>query len=281
MAISRFKTSTVAQGLPKYQKLWDGTTTWSYPAPPVTGYKVWLDASDATKITSSGGSVSQWTDKSTNAYTFTQATSSYQPTTGTRTINGRNGLDFDGSSDWLYSTAAISTWKFLHSTQSTIFVVMQADVTNTYMTTVSTEAGSTSRIGFNNPLQSDAIIDAICDKGTSGSGVYDANSGISYNTSAMYVTYKSDPANGTAANKIQISKNGGSFGGGNTIGNAPSTADSENSLTIGCNLDLFNGTRYPGSWFNGILGEIIIYDSALTSQQIIDVNSYLATKWGI
>lgn len=27
MAISRFKTSTLAQGLPKYQKLWDGTTS--------------------------------------------------------------------------------------------------------------------------------------------------------------------------------------------------------------------------------------------------------------
>jgi hypothetical protein len=250
--------------------------------PPVSGYKLWLDASDATTITSSGGSVSQWTDKSANGYTFTQATSSYQPTTGTRTIGSKNGLDFDGTSDWLYSTAAISTWKFLHSTVSTIFVVMKADVTNTYMTTVSTEAGSTSRIGFNNPLQSTAIIDAICDKGTAGSGVYDANSGISYDaTNPMYVTYKSDPANGTAANRIQISKNGGSFGGGNTLTNTPSTADSENSLTIGANLDLFNGVRYPGSWFNGILGEILIYDSALSAGNITDTQSYLATKWGI
>lgn len=249
--------------------------------PPVSGYKVWLDATDSSKITASSGSVSQWTDGSANAYAFTQATSSYQPTTGTRSINGLNALDFDGTSDWLYSTAAISTWKFLHSTQSTIFIVMQSDISNAYTCVISTEAGSTSRVGFNLPLQSNAIIDAICDKGTAGSGVYDANSGISYNTSAMYATYKSDPANGTAANRIQISKNAGSYGGGNTLSNSPSTADSENSLTIGCNLDLFNGTRYPGSWFNGLIGEILIYDSALSSGDITSVQSYLATKWGL
>jgi len=97
----------------------------------------------------------------------------------------------------------------------------------------------------------------------------------------MYVTYKSDPANGTAASKISIAKNNGSFAGGNVIANSPSTADSENSLTIGCLLDLFNGTRYPGSWFNGTIGEILIYDSALSAGNITSTQSYLATKWGI
>lgn len=249
--------------------------------PPVSGYKVWLDASDSTTITASSGSVSQWTDKSANAYTFTQATGSYQPTTGTRSISGKNALDFDGTSDWLYSTAAISTWKFLHSTQSTIFIVSQPDV-SADMTLISTEAGSTSRVGMYCYLPaSGSKIQAYCDKGSSGNAVYASNTALTYSTSAMYTTYKSDPANGTAANRIQISKNGGSFAGGNVATNAPSTADSENSLTIGCVLDLFNGVRYPGSWMNGLIAEILIYDSALTSQQIIDTNSYLATKWGI
>ena len=117
--------------------------------PPVSGYKVWLDASDTTTITSSGGSVSQWTDKSANAYTFTQATSTNQPTTGSRTINSKNVLNFDGTTDYLYSTAAISTWKFLHSSASTIFIVGNMDVTNNGGESfISTQAGSTSRIGF-------------------------------------------------------------------------------------------------------------------------------------
>ena len=45
------------------------------PSAPVAGYTVWLDASDTATITQSGGVVSQWTDKSVNAYAFTQATS--------------------------------------------------------------------------------------------------------------------------------------------------------------------------------------------------------------
>ena len=249
--------------------------------PPISGYYLWLDASDATTITSVAGSVSQWTDKSASAYAFTQAVSTDQPTTGTRTINSKNVLDFDGTSDYLYSTAAISTWKFLHSTVSTIFIVMQADASNAYHCVISTEAGSTSRIGLNIPLQSTAVIDAICDKGVPGSGVYDAASGVSYNTSAMYATYKSDPANATAANRIQISKNAGSFGGGNALTNSPSTADSENSLTIGANLDLFGGIRYPGGWMNGTIGEILIYNSALSGGDITSTQAYLATKWGI
>ena len=44
------------------------------PTSPVAGYKVWLDAADTATITQSGGAVSQWLDKSANAYTFTQAT---------------------------------------------------------------------------------------------------------------------------------------------------------------------------------------------------------------
>jgi hypothetical protein len=250
------------------------------PNGPVAGYKVWLDASDTTTITSSGGSVSQWTDKSANAYTFTQATSTNQPTTGTRTINSKNVLDFDGTSDYLYSTAAISTWKFLHSAASTIFIVANTDVTNSNHSFVSTQAGSTSRIGFYT-YQDMGNMYARVDKGSAGNTVYNSTYALAYGTGNYYFTYKSDPTNATAADRIKISQNGGTYYGTNTATNAVSTADSENSLTIGCLLDLFNGVRYPGGWHNGTIAEIIIYDSALSSGDIASVQSYLATKWSI
>jgi len=248
--------------------------------PPVSGYKVWLDASDATTITSSSGSVSQWTDKSANGYTFTQATSTNQPTTGTRTINSKNVLDFDGTTDYLYSTAAISTWKFLHSAVSTIFIVANTDVTNGSHSFISTQAGSTSRIGFYT-YQDMGNMYARADRGVAGSTVYNSAYALSYNTGNYYFTYKSDPTNATAADRIKISQNGGTYYGTNTATNAASTADSENSLTIGCLLDLFNGVRYPQNWHNGTIGEILIYDSALSAGNITDTQSYLATKWGI
>lgn len=60
---------------------------------------LWLDASDTSTITESGGAVSQWDDKSGNDYHATQSTGANQPTTGTRTQNGLNALDFDGAGD--------------------------------------------------------------------------------------------------------------------------------------------------------------------------------------
>lgn len=249
--------------------------------PPVSGYKLWLDASDTATITSSAGKVSQWTDKSANAYAFTQATSTDQPTTGTRTINSKNVLDFDGTTDYLYSTAAISTWKFLHSTASTIFIVGNMDVTNNGGESfISTQAGSTSRIGFYT-YQDNGIMSARADRGVAGATTYNSTYALSYGTSNYYLTYKSDPTNGTAADRIKISQNGGTYYGTNPSTNTPSTSDSENSLTIGCLLDLFGGVRYPGGWHNGTIAEILIYDSALSAGDITSTQSYLATKWGI
>ena len=51
---------------------------------------MWYDASDTSTITESSGNVSQWDDKSGNGFHLTQGTGSYQPQTGTHTVNGLN-----------------------------------------------------------------------------------------------------------------------------------------------------------------------------------------------
>lgn len=61
----------------------------------ISGLVVWFDASDAASITASGGLVSQWNNKKTAATIHaTESTGTLQPTTGTRTINSLNCLDF-------------------------------------------------------------------------------------------------------------------------------------------------------------------------------------------
>ena len=67
----------------------------------VSGLLLWVDPSDLTTITESGGLVSQLDDKSGNANHMEQATGSMQPDTGTVTINGLNALAFDGADDRL------------------------------------------------------------------------------------------------------------------------------------------------------------------------------------
>jgi hypothetical protein len=83
---------------------------------------VWIDASDTSTITESGGAVSQIDDKSGNAYHLTQADALRQPLTGVSTINGRNVLHYGGISggqrDWLTNTSAP-----VASTSYTMFAV--------------------------------------------------------------------------------------------------------------------------------------------------------------
>ena len=76
------------------------------PASLGAALQYWFDASDAATITDAGaGAVSAWNDKSGNARHVTMATATYRPLTGTRTINGRNVIDFDGVNDALTGTA--------------------------------------------------------------------------------------------------------------------------------------------------------------------------------
>lgn len=60
----------------------------------LTGASEWWHAPDTSKLTVSGGTASQWTGQ-LNAKTLTQATSSFQPTSGSVTINGLNAVGFD------------------------------------------------------------------------------------------------------------------------------------------------------------------------------------------
>ena len=83
---------------------------------------LWLDASDTATITASSGSVSQWDDKSGNGRNVTQGTAAAQPTTGTRTLNGLNVVDFDGN-DFLSRATFVTTSTFF------IFLVVDLDVT--------------------------------------------------------------------------------------------------------------------------------------------------------
>jgi hypothetical protein len=55
---------------------------------------LWLDADDASTITESGGLVSQWDDKSVNAYHFAQGTAANQPVYSTGALNGKNVINF-------------------------------------------------------------------------------------------------------------------------------------------------------------------------------------------
>jgi hypothetical protein len=247
---------------------------------PLPGYKVWLDASDTSTITHSSNAVSAWTDKSANAYVFEQLTSTAKPATNTRTLNSLNVLDFDGTSDFLLCTAAASTWNFMHNaTGSTIFMVVNSDANSGANALLSTNEGGTTTPGvyyYVAPGGADQYHRVLL-SGTSGT--YVVNNRIDaaatwLNGTTQALGLLTDPSNGTTLaraklyrnNNTDVAVNGGADGG------AFSTNDANNSLNI---------CGGAGNWFNGMVAEILIYDSQLSSGDITSNMNYLKTKWGI
>jgi len=217
----------------------------------ISGLAAWYDASDASTITDAGaGAVSQWTDKSGNARTLTQGTAGSRPTTGTRTQNGRNVLDFDGSADYMSASSA-----FTQGTSDTVFVVCLND----------DGADSTSQVVYN----SDDVSNAHCRLLKVSTNVWRATSGAALdagtpNTSAHLLA---GVFNGTSGSSLRL--DGTSIATGSTGTNSASV-----SSHVGRNGA---GTAYWDGW----VAEILHYDSVLSATDIARVEAFLNAKWAI
>ena len=82
-----------------------GGGAWT-PAELGASLALWLDADDASTITLNGSTVSQWDDKSGNSRHVTQSTSANQPSYTTRTLDGKQVVEFSGN-QMLFSTATV------------------------------------------------------------------------------------------------------------------------------------------------------------------------------
>ena len=234
---------------------------------------LWLDASDSSTITASAGAVSTWTDKSTNAYTFTQATPAAKPTTGSATQNGLNALSFDGG-DVLASSAASSTWKWLH------------DGTSTYGFYIGFKysAGS-SPILCATGRWVGGYIGALFLLNGSASGTYsyvygaaavdvDARSNLSgRGTSANLIGFIMDPSNGTAGNRSIHRLNGAQSSGSNASSGSVSSSDSFSTLSIGAD-------QAGQGYYTGNIFEIVAWKSPVSADWTA-LETYLLAKWGI
>lgn len=244
------------------------------PSSPVAGYTVWLDAADTSTITQSGGLVSQWTDKSASAYTFTQATSANQPTTNSDTQNGKNVLTW-GTNDFLLSTAASSTWIYLHNAQSTMFFAFKSTVNTTEAVLLTDDGNTSGSVGFLVAQENNAQLYTQITRGVGGSYVSsNASANGVLNTAFTYVTVISDATNATAANRQDTRIKQGSAIKNNVQTGAVDNGNPATSLRIGAYAGISNA-------LNGTYGEILIYNSILSAGNILLNQQYLANKWGV
>jgi len=260
-------------------------TLWT---PAETTTALWLDASDSSTITTVSGNVSEWRDKSGNDRHFEQATSDSRPALTAAGLNGLDVLTFDGTDDRLASTAAASTWAFMHnkSSGSTVYAVFTHSAGDDRDAIVSTEGLLSGNIGYS--LIAEGLstpVNAIrqwVSRGVTGSVAVNALSAdnmVAASTATLICSIVNQ--NGPAATAPQreartdLVVNGTVQVRTNNAFGDPSTAAPTANMSIGSNGP---GT---GAFLGGFIAELIIRTglNGTTDRQLVE--GYLAHKWGL
>jgi len=242
---------------------------------------LWLDASDASTITASSGSVSQWNNKGSKE-NFTQATSADQPTTGVATQNGLNVIRFN--SDFLEGSTA-SEWKFMHDGTQYFMVAavklgFSAD-SGRLNAVYGNTGGSNSNIGASFSYDDrDSRVNEHRYNVPNGGGdttraVLLRDDGFGVGNTFAIASNLLDPDNGTAANRITYFRNNVQGSDTNTYSDTPSASNPTYALQIGTlGNDLFPAEME--------LAELIVVSGASATetnrQSMVD---YLNAKWSI
>lgn len=234
------------------------TTTYTLSPTSITGCSLWLDAADASTLTLSGSTVTQWRDKSVNACSV--YSSGGTPTYTKTAALSQGCVSFNGTTDYLtFST-------FLLSQPYTIFVIATLNSLST--------VGNYAFI-----VQSDDS--GYPSNGFGASFFYYASSGTSYLMPWAGITgattspplYFSAGATYVYSAIFNGSSSGVGYNGNFTSGVNPGTTGWKN-LRLGANWPLT-------SIQSTNIGEVIFYSGALTTTQRQTVEGYLAQKWGL
>lgn len=152
----------------------------------------WWDADDAATITAAGGFASLWADK-VGSSDLAQNFGPEQPQTGTRTLNGRNLLDFDGSQRMLATMTLPATGDvafhaalIIDGTSSAFAALLSVEATNDFQIDANDNAAFNGRLNAagigtataltGGPFSGGLILSVVFDRtGAATAGVYIAN----------------------------------------------------------------------------------------------------------
>jgi hypothetical protein len=220
----------------------------------ITGCTLWLDPSLQSTLTISGSTITQWRDRVANIV-FTPGGS---PTYTLGAQNKLNVVTFNGSSQYFSSSFTINS------------------ATHTLIAVHKPNAGSSSRriFAFQNSGLPYIVFPYTTSKGYITS--YDGSS-IDYINSPL-----SDNSVSTNYNLIMATIQSGQQV---IYLNGTSQASTFQALTSSTTPALYLGVYYnagsPLELYGGDIGEVIIYNSFLTTAQRQNVEGYLAWKWGL
>lgn len=252
------------------------SATQSSPVASISGLSVWWEATREESFgglePEDGATITNWIDINPQGITKAQTTSTSAPTYKSNCINSLPCLNFNGSN--FLNTTVSSADLGVSMTQISMFaVVMPQNLSNgTSRFFIITNGpwvsghvslfinqpsgGLGNRVGYSNWWGSGSSIPPIYTSARASVG-------------APYVISQThDESN------LRIFLNGG-FSNSNTP--PVSIKGNSNEFYIGTYIN--SGTRVES--FNGYIGEIIIFNRALTTEERESVEEYLGKKWGV
>jgi hypothetical protein len=221
-----------------------------------TGLTNWYDISSPASVTVVDGKVSSILDKSGNSRHITQATASKRPLYLANTVNGRPVMEFTTENQTVLNMANA----FAYGTNNFhIFVVIRTKTpTNTERGGWLGAEGSSNNLAYCFPGQSGPVQTFL-----NGSIAWLGGGSTTLNTTSYY------QLNGSRSGSTITYRMNRNADGGATY--APSFPSVTNA--IGC--------QESSSYFNGYLGEILIFNAPVTGSNLTTVETYLNTKWAV
>lgn len=235
--------------------------TWNETAwnPSMIQTALWLDAADASTITTVSGAVSQWNDKSGNGRNATQSTAGNRPLLAAAGLNGKAVIDCDGTNDEL-SLANITS---LTSVNQSLFVVAKRD----------NAAGRTE-------------ISVSIGNSNTGEGVVDLprwTDNVMY-SQVGYLANRPTPTSVITDQPYISSLTGGaiqlSYTNGTLIGTGTTQSTFSFSVTSGF-IGSGSAVSTSGRFFDGKIAEIVLLPVVANTTTRQKLEGYLAWKWGL
>lgn len=237
----------------------------------ISGLSIWMDALAPSTYTESSGQITEWRSR-VGSLKFQQTTANNRPTlfessnnvqgATAAVINGRQAFYFDGTNDFLLGSAQIT------GTQYTAFAACRSD-------SLTAVRGVFTRDSNNNTTPA-----------TRGPGLlHHTSAGVAqtFNHTAVGATVATAGtlSSGVAAvlhcvqtaSTLQMFLNGV---GGTAVSGSQNS--STNDVAIGCDR---SDASNPARLWRGTVGEILLYDRALSAAEQSRVYQYLRSKWGI
>ncbi len=245
--------------------------TESSPVSTITGLSMWLDSTSEKSFADfeavDGAMISNWYDINTQSAvgrnSVSQSSTSRKPLYSSNSINGLPSVKFDGSNDALTTS---STSNLVDYNQTTIFFVEKCTCNSSTDTTLLLWNSGSQQLNIHAPYVGYIYFD-FGPGGGSGRLGYAVGTDFYNNPKIVTLLHNAD-------NYSEIRING-TLVASKTTATATLTNASA-SLVFGNSSN--GGTTTP---FLGHIGEMIVFNRALTVEERSAVESYLSKKWGI